>query len=82
DMLRKTHTPMCPWTIIRADDKPKARINAMRIILNSVDYPERNQELDFVPESDVVISASRELEHMNAERISRGEFVNPSTNDE
>lgn len=74
EMLRQTHTSLTPWTIIRSNDKHKARLNAMKVILNAVDYPNRNSELDFVPESNIVVSGSRELEWMEAQRIKNGKF--------
>ena len=41
-MLRRTRRRRRPWTIIRSGDKHQARLNAMRVILNSVDYADRN----------------------------------------
>ena len=32
-MLEKTHTPESQWHIIRSDDKHKAHIEAMKLIL-------------------------------------------------
>ena len=37
-MLKRTSTSDAPWTIIRSRDKHRARLNAMRVILNAVDY--------------------------------------------
>lgn len=73
-MLRKTHTSSAPWTVIRSNDKHQARLNAMRIILNAVPYKRLNKDLDFVPDSDIVISGAREVEQMEAERIKAGKF--------
>jgi polyphosphate kinase 2 len=75
EMLKRTHTSQAPWTVIRADNKHKARVNAIRIILNSVDYEDRNTELDFVPEDNVVLTGARELELMRQQRIKEGKFV-------
>jgi len=74
-MLRKTHTSSAPWTVIRSNDKHLARINAMRVILNSVPYERTNKELDYVPDSNIVISGAREMEKMEAERIREGKFT-------
>ncbi|MCP3939146.1 MAG: polyphosphate kinase 2 [Actinomycetia bacterium] len=74
EMLDRTHTSVTPWTIIRSRNKHLARLNAMRVILNSVDYADRDPEIDFVPDPDVVISGSHELEMMEADRIRRGKF--------
>ena len=73
-MLKKTHTTHAPWKIIRSNNKHMARLNAMKVILNSVPYERGDHELDFVPDSDVVISGSRELEMMEAQRLSVGKF--------
>jgi hypothetical protein len=74
-MLRRTNTTHAPWTIIRSNDKHRARLNAMKVILNSVPYERLNPELDFVPDPEIVISGSRELELMEAQRLQRGKFV-------
>jgi len=74
-MLRRTHTIPAPWTIIRSDDKHAARMNALKVLLNVVDYDDRDTELDFVPDSEVVVSGSREIELMEAERTRGGKFI-------
>jgi polyphosphate kinase 2 len=73
-MLKKTHTTHAPWKIIRSNNKHLARLNAMKVILNSVPYERGNPELDFVPDPDVVVSGSRELEMMEAQRLRSGKF--------
>lgn len=73
-MLKKTHTTHAPWKIIRSNDKHLARLNAMKVILNSVPYERGNPELDFVPDPDIVVSGSRELEMMEAQRLRSGKF--------
>ena len=75
EMLKKTHTNIAPWTIIRSNNKHEARLNAMKVILNAVPYERGNQALNFVPDSNVVISGSREKEMMDAQRIKLGSFV-------
>jgi hypothetical protein len=74
-MLKATHTHYAPWTVIRSDNKHLARLNAMKVILNSVDYPNRNNKLDFVPDDNIVVSGAREIEIMEADRIKSGKFV-------
>lgn len=75
EMLRKTHTTAAPWTVIRSNNKHEARLNAMKVILNSVPYERFNPDLDFVPNSDVVVSGSREIELMEAQRLREGRFT-------
>ena len=73
-MLKKTHTTHAPWKVIRSNNKHLARLNAMKVILNSVPYDRANEELDFVPDPDIAISGSRELEMMEAQRLRKGKF--------
>ncbi len=73
-MLRRTHTSQTPWTVIRAENKPLARLNAMKVILNSIDYPGRNAELDFVPDPELVLSGAHEVDLMEADRLRKGKF--------
>ncbi len=75
EMLRRSHRSEAPWTIIRSEHKHLARLNAMRVLLNAVDYPDRNPQLDYVPDADVVVSGAQELELMEAERIRKGKFT-------
>ena len=75
EMLKRTHSNHAPWTVIRSNNKHEARLNAMRTILNSVPYERGNNEIDFVPNPEIVISGSREVEQMEAERIRRGKFM-------
>jgi hypothetical protein len=74
-MLKRTHTNHAPWTILRSNNKHLARLNAIKVILNSVPYERLNPELNFVPQHDIVISGSRELELMEAQRLRDGKFI-------
>jgi polyphosphate kinase 2 len=75
EMLKRTHAAHAPWTIIRSNNKHKARLNAIKVILNAVPYERLDPSLDFVPDPDIVISGARELELMEAERLRSGRFV-------
>jgi len=74
-MLKRTSTAAAPWTIIRSEVKQKARLNAMKVILNSVPYEGRSTSLDFVPDRDIVVSGAEELSNMKAELIRKGKFT-------
>jgi len=71
-MLERTSTSAARWTIIRSSSKAKARLNTMKVILNSVDYADRNPDLDFTPDPAVVISGADELKRMDKERDQLG----------
>ena len=74
-MLERTHTTQAPWTIIRSNSKPKARLNAMKVILDTVDYADRDDSLDFTPDPAIVISGADELARMDRERDELGRSV-------
>ena len=74
-MLKRTSTVDAPWTVIRSESKHLARLNAMRVILNSVDYGQRDPEVDFVPDPEIVLSGAQELAVMEADRIREGRFT-------
>lgn len=64
EMLRRTHSRSAPWYVVRSDDKHSSRVEAMKIILNSVDYDGRNYALDFEPNEKINISVQKELMQM------------------
>ena len=43
-MLAETSTSHAPWTIVRSNDKRRARLNAMRHVLMSLDYENKDEE--------------------------------------
>jgi polyphosphate kinase 2 len=45
DMFFYTDTADCPWTIIKSDDKKRARLNAIRYFLNHLEYPDKRNEI-------------------------------------
>lgn len=53
EMLARTHNPVTPWFIVRADDKRAARLNVIRHILSRVDCP-RTDEHEASPDGSVV----------------------------
>ena len=73
-MLKRSSTADAPWTIIRSENKHRARLNAMRVILNAVDYGARSKKLDFVPDAKIVRSGAEEVSLMEADRIRGGKF--------
>ncbi|MCP5372494.1 MAG: polyphosphate kinase 2 [Hyphomicrobiales bacterium] len=60
DMFFYTDTADSSWTIIKSDDKKRARINAMRYFLSHIDYPDRNDDL-LAYDTRVVRSVDEEL---------------------
>ena len=53
-MFFYTDTADAPWTVIKSNDKKRARLNCMRHFLASLDYPDKNEEI--VGEPDPLIT--------------------------
>lgn len=43
-MLKMTHAQATPWTIVRSNDKRRARLNSIRHVLTSLDYDRKDVE--------------------------------------
>ncbi len=56
DMFFHTDNPQTPWTVIKSDDKKRARINCMRYFLSRLDYP--GKDMGVVAEYDQKIVGS------------------------
>lgn len=52
-MFFHTHTGDAPWTIIKSDDKKRARLNCIRHFLLNLDYP--NKDLDAIGQADPLL---------------------------
>jgi polyphosphate kinase 2 len=44
-MFERTHKKNAPWTVVRSNDKKRGRIEAMRFVLNKLDYPDKDHDL-------------------------------------
>jgi polyphosphate kinase 2 len=60
-MLKASHTRTSPWIIIRSDNKKKARINCIKYILSSVQYPTKNQP-DLQISKKILVWGSEEIQ--------------------
>jgi polyphosphate kinase 2 len=56
EMFDHTHTKAAPWTIIRSNDKRRARLNVIRHILASIDYAERDEKIVAEPDPKILSS--------------------------
>ncbi len=54
DMFDRTHTKTAPWTVIRSNDKRRARLNAIRHILASIDYGEKDENIVAKPDPEII----------------------------
>ena len=53
-MFFYTDTADAPWTIIKSNDKKRARLNTMRHFLSSIDYPDKDHEVVGAPDPLIV----------------------------
>ena len=56
-MFHQTHTSDAPWTIVKSDDKMRARINSMRQVIYSLDYEGKDLSVAHAPDPSIVASA-------------------------
>jgi len=45
DMFRFTHTAIAPWTVIRANDQRRARLEAIRTVLSEMSYEGKDESV-------------------------------------
>lgn len=64
-MLRASHTQTAPWIIIRSDNKKKARLNCIKHILSTIQYPS-NHKLDLQTSKKILIRGDEEISRMES----------------
>lgn len=71
-MFFYTNTADAPWTIVRSNDKKRARLNCMRHYLSSLHYPGKNHEIVGTPDPKLVFHADavvHQSEHILARSL-------------
>ena len=66
-MLLASHTEHAPWTIVRSDNKKKARINCIKHILHNIDYPNKIKSKQLIADDKIRIYANDEIRIMETE---------------
>ena len=66
-MLLASHTEHAPWTVVRSDNKKKARINCIKHILSNIDYPNKIKHKKLLADEKIKIHASDEIKIMETE---------------
>ncbi len=61
NMLQETHSGHAPWVIIRSNNKKEARINAIKHILQKIEYPNKIKASKLNVDDDILIHGSKEL---------------------
>jgi len=62
-MFKQTDTPTAPWTVVKSNDKKRARLGAMRFVLSQFEYAHRDDGVVGMPDPLVVGSAAEVYEH-------------------
>ncbi len=44
-MFMATDTITAPWTVVRSDDKKRARLNTLAFVLSKLEYPDKNEDI-------------------------------------
>ncbi|WP_040524537.1 polyphosphate kinase 2 [Gordonia effusa] len=60
EMFAATDTDHAPWTIVKSNDKKRARLNAMRHVLSLFDYDGKNEEFVGAPDP-LIVGRARDL---------------------
>jgi len=66
-MLLASHTDHAPWTVIRSDNKKKARINCIKHILNNMEYANKAKNKVLKADNKIRIYAHDEIKIMETE---------------
>ena len=73
-MLLATHTAGTPWTIIRSDNKKKARINCIKHIISHIDYPEKISKEFLQVDEEIVRDGNQGILYMESKMHSKKEI--------
>lgn len=69
-MLNETNRTISPWTIVRSDNKKKARINCIKYILSQIDYKDKISQKELKPDPAIVVSGIDEIRFMEENLMS------------
>jgi polyphosphate kinase 2 len=61
-MFRETDTEQAPWTVVKSNDKKRARVEAMRSVLARFAYADKDDEVVGSPDPSIVGAAANLLE--------------------
>ncbi|MFV0491569.1 MAG: polyphosphate kinase 2 [Pseudorhodobacter sp.] len=53
ETIKRSHNLFAPWTVIRSDDKKRARIAAIQTVLHAVDYAGKDETLIGSPDAEI-----------------------------
>ena len=63
-MLMASNTDIAPWTVIKSNNKKKARLNCIKHILANVNYANKTNDNLFEIDGEILTSGTKEIENM------------------
>ncbi|MCW4465377.1 polyphosphate kinase 2 [Glutamicibacter sp. MNS18] len=63
EMFLATDTDFAPWIVVKSNDKKRARLQAMRHVLNLFEYTGKDHELVGIPDPRIVGRAANVIDH-------------------
>ncbi len=73
-MFDRTHTDLAPWTVIRSNDKKRARLEAMRSLLAGIDYDRKDPDLVGQPDP-LIVGVPADMREMDPGLLSPTPFA-------
>ena len=75
-MFFYTDTADAPWTVIKSDDKKRARLNCMRHFLSTLDYPGKDPKIARAPDP-LIVGGAGHVIHRSSHIL--GKALHPDT---
>jgi polyphosphate kinase 2 len=60
-MLSRTSTEWGPWSVVRANDKFRTRLNTIRLVLNAIPYKDKDEDVIGEIDDEIVLDATAYL---------------------
>jgi len=73
-MFERTHTDAAPWTVIRSNDKKRARLAAMRSLLAGIDYDRKDPDVVGRPDP-LIVGVPADMREMDPGLLSPKPFA-------
>jgi polyphosphate kinase 2 len=73
-MLNETNRTLAPWLIIRSDNKKLARLNCIKHILTTIDYPGKIAPEELRTDPEVIVTGIEEIRFLEKYLLKPGEL--------
>jgi len=73
-MFFHTDTADSPWTVVKSDDKKRARLNAMRYVLHAMPYKDKDSER-IGPVDDLLVGRANIIHERDEHNIATGRYA-------